>query len=531
MADRVYIFDTTLRDGEQSPGCSMNTPEKLRLARHLVELGVDILEAGFPIASDGDFEAVDAISREFRWTQVAALARAVRADVERALKALEPAKRPRLHCFIATSDIHLKYKLKKTQEEVLEDAVKAVELARQYVDDVEFSPEDGSRTDIDFLCRISRAVIEAGARTVNVPDTVGYMLPDEYAALIGRVVKEIGDRAIVSVHTHDDLGLAVANAMAAVDAGARQIECTINGIGERAGNCSLEEVVMIMKTRHDKAPYTTGIRTELLYPTSQLLTKTIGVGVQPNKAIVGRNAFAHEAGIHQDGYLKERTTYEIILPATVGVPETRLVLGKHSGRHALGQRCKDLGYPLGHEELARVYTAFTALADRKKGILDEDILALVHREMEQEASAWRLESVAVTTDGAAAVPANNRDRSFVVRVSLERDGRSDTRVAMGRDAVSSIAEAIGEITGVPGRIETYRIDSSEESPHPRAELRAAIAGLEFSGAADGPDPYTAIAAAYLSALNRHQQGVRRQGPGPGAIPELAAGLRPSVSGD
>jgi 2-isopropylmalate synthase len=497
MADRVYIFDTTLRDGEQSPGCSMNTPEKLRLARQLVELGVDILEAGFPIASEGDYEAVEAVSREYPWVQVAALARCVRGDIERALQALKPAKRPRLHCFIATSDIHLKYKLKMTQEQVFEDAVKSVELARQYVDDVEFSAEDATRTDPDFLCRISKAVIEAGARTVNIPDTVGYTVPDEYAAIIGRLVKEIGDRAIISVHTHDDLGLAVANSMAAVHAGARQIECTINGIGERAGNCSLEEVVMIMKTRPEQVPYTTGIRTELLFPLSQLLTETIGVGVQPNKAIVGRNAFAHEAGIHQDGYLKERSTYEIIRPETVGVPEGKLVLGKHSGRHALGQRCKDLGYPLDRAELERIYKAFIQLADRKKGILDEDILALVHRELEHEAGAWRLDHLAVNSDGATAV-----------RVRLEHSGKLESRTSTSHDVTAAIAEVIGAITNTQGRIENYRIIAVEQSPHPRVELRATIEGLEFSGVAEGPEPYAALANAYLAAVNRYQQGVQ-----------------------
>ncbi len=521
MSERVYIFDTTLRDGEQSPGCSMNTAEKLRLARQLVELGVDILEAGFPIASEGDFEATQAIAREYRWAQVAALARAVRVDVERALKALEPAQRPRLHCFIATSDIHLKYKLKKTQDQVLEDAVKAVELARQYVDDVEFSAEDGSRTDLDFLCRISRAVIEAGARTVNIPDTVGYSVPEEYGAIIGRVVREIGDRAIVSVHTHDDLGLATANAMAAVAAGARQIECTINGIGERAGNCSLEEVVMIMKTRQDKAPFTTGIRTELLYPVSQLLTEIIGVGVQPNKAIVGRNAFAHEAGIHQDGYLKERTTYEIIRPETVGVPEGKLVLGKHSGRHALAQRCRELGYPLEREELQRVYEAFSTLADKKKGILDEDVLALVHRELEHESSAWRLESVLVTADGAHAVLTTSRDRAPRIELTLEYNGELRSHQVSSHDMITALADAVARITGVNGKIEHYHMSTAEERPHPRAEIRATIEGLEFSGVAEGHEPYTALASAYLAAVNRYQQGVQRR--------EAVPSLQPAAS--
>src|SRR5713101_6243088 len=377
MSNRVYIFDTTLRDGEQSPGCSMTVPEKLRLAAKLVELGVDILEAGFPIASDGDCEAVDAVSREFSWVQVAALARANTPDIERAAAALKYAKRPRIHTFIATSDIHLKYKLKKTQQQVLADAVAAVELARRHVDDVEFSAEDGARTDPDFLEKISKAVVAAGARTVNIPDTVGYSTPKEYGALIGRIVKALGDCAVVSVHCHDDLGLAVANSLAAVQAGARQIECTINGIGERAGNCSLEEVVMVMKTRNDIYPYSTGINTEHLYSASELLSSIITFGPQPNKAIVGRNAFAHEAGIHQDGYLKEKTTYEIIDPKSVGVPEGKLVLGKHSGRHALNKRCEELGFSLNKQELDVLYHRFTALADRKKGLMDEEIIALI----------------------------------------------------------------------------------------------------------------------------------------------------------
>jgi 2-isopropylmalate synthase len=377
MSNRVYIFDTTLRDGEQSPGCSMTVSEKTRMAHKLVELGVDILEAGFPIASDGDFEAVDAVSREFPWVTVAALARSCTLDVERAARSLEHARRPRIHTFIATSDIHLKYKLKKSQEQVLDDAVAAVELARRYVDDVEFSAEDGARTDPDYLEKISKAVVAAGARTVNIPDTVGYSAPREYGALIGRIVKALGDCAIVSVHCHDDLGLAVANSLAAVEAGARQIECTINGIGERAGNCSLEEVVMVMKTRNDLYPYSTGIHTEHLFAASEILSSIITFGPQPNKAIVGRNAFAHEAGIHQDGYLKEKSTYEIIDPKSVGVPVGRLVLGKHSGRHALHQRCQDLGFALNKEELDALYHRFTALADRKKGLMDEEIIALI----------------------------------------------------------------------------------------------------------------------------------------------------------
>ena len=376
--NRVYIFDTTLRDGEQSPGCSMTVHEKLGMANKLVELGVDILEAGFPIASEGDFEAVDAISREFPWVQVAALARANKLDIERAADALKHARRPRIHTFIATSDIHLKFKLKKSRQQVLDEAVAAIELARRYTDDVEFSAEDATRTDGDYLEQVSRAVVAAGARTVNLPDTTGYSVPDEYRLLIKRIADALGDSAIVSVHCHDDLGLAVANSIAAVQGGARQIECTINGIGERAGNASLEELVMAFRVRNDQLPYETKIVSEQLYSASQHLSSIITFGPQPNKAIVGENAFAHEAGIHQDGYLKERTTYEIMDPRSVGVPESKLVLGKHSGRHALGKRCQDLGFQLTKEQLDEVYHRFTTLADRKKGVRNDEIAALVH---------------------------------------------------------------------------------------------------------------------------------------------------------
>ncbi len=377
--NHVRIFDTTLRDGEQSPGCSMTVTEKLRMARKLVELGVDTLEAGFPIASEGDFEAVDTISREFPDVQVAALARACTLDVERAARALEKAKNPRLHTFIATSDIHLKYKLRKNREQVLEEAVAAVQLARRYVDDVEFSAEDATRTEPEYLEKVSRAVVAAGAGTVNLPDTVGYSTPDEHADLIGQIARALGDSAIVSVHCHNDLGLALANSLAAVLAGARQVECTINGIGERAGNCALEEVVMVIKLRKDRYPFDISAVTEHLFPASQLLTELISFGPQPNKAVVGRNAFAHEAGIHQDGYLKERSTYEIMDPRMVGVPEGRLVLGKHSGRHALRDRCEHLGFQLTREQLDQVYTDFIALADRKKGVLDEEIAEFVRQ--------------------------------------------------------------------------------------------------------------------------------------------------------
>jgi 2-isopropylmalate synthase len=390
----ITIFDTTLRDGEQAPGCSMTVSEKLRLAHKLRELGVDLLEAGFPIASEGDFEAVRAVSRGVE-ARVAALARTTPADIERAAAALDRAVLPpRIHTFIATSDIHLTHKLKKSRQQVLEAAVASVELARRYVDDVEFSAEDGARTDPDYLVEVARAVVAAGASTVNIPDTVGYSIPDEFAALIRRVVEGLGGKGVVSVHCHDDLGLSVANSLAAIQAGARQIECTINGIGERAGNCSLEEIVMTLATRQDRLPYRTRIHTEMLFPVSQLLSSIITFGPQPNKAIVGRNAFAHEAGIHQDGFLKERTTYEIIDPRRVGVPESRLVLGKHSGRHALKSRCDALGLTLDRAQLDALYVRFSVLADRKKGIVDDEIVALAREIAGQELQAQGMPRVA-----------------------------------------------------------------------------------------------------------------------------------------
>ena len=378
MTEQVHIFDTTLRDGEQSPGCSMTTAEKLRVARALVEMGVDIIEAGFPIASDGDFDSVRAVCREHPEATIAALARAVPVDIERAAASLDGHPRPRIHCFIATSEIHLRYKFGKSEQQVLEEAVEAVELAKRFVDDVEFSAEDATRTGMDYLCQVCKASVDAGAKVVNIPDTVGFMTPDDYAERIARVVEVLEGRAEVSVHTHDDLGLAVANAIAALHAGARQIECAINGIGERAGNCSLEEVVAIMNVRPDRVPFHCGVDATRLYAASQALSSCITFGPQPNKAIVGRNAFAHEAGIHQDGYLKHPTTYEIMTPESVGVPASRLVLGKHSGRHALHQRVLDLGYGnLGRAEIGVVYRAFTQLADTRKGLTNNDIGALL----------------------------------------------------------------------------------------------------------------------------------------------------------
>lgn len=378
--EKIEIFDTTLRDGEQSPGCSMHLKEKIRLAEKLEDLGVDILEAGFPIASEGDYQAVKAVSEAVSRPTVAALCRAVEPDVLKAIDALKKAKRSRIHTFIATSDIHLEYKLKKTRDEVKEMTRNAVRLASQNADEVEFSAEDATRSEMDFLCEVLNIAVEEGATVLNIPDTVGFCLPNEYANVI-RTIKDrvVGERKdiIISVHCHNDLGLAVANTLAAIDAGARQVECTINGIGERAGNAALEEIVMALNIRADKMPYSTNIETTKLFPTSQLLSSIISFGVQPNKAIVGRNAFAHEAGIHQHGVLSNPLCYEIMTPESVGVPKTEIVLGKHSGKHALSARYQDLGIELNHEQISQIYPAFTALADKKKNIYDQDLMLLM----------------------------------------------------------------------------------------------------------------------------------------------------------
>src|SRR5437773_4398308 len=382
-SERVRIFDTTLRDGEQSPGCSMNLSEKLALARKLESLGVDVIEAGFPIASEGDFAAVQAVAAQCREVTVAALCRTADQDVRRAAEALRGAARPRIHTFVATSDIHLEYKLKKTRAEVVAMTRAAVCLARNFAEEIEFSAEDSTRSDIDYLCEVFDVAVSEGATILNIPDTVGYTLPNEFAQLVGavnnRVVRDRDDITI-SVHCHNDLGLAVANTLVAIDSGARQVECTINGIGERAGNASLEEIVMALRVRADRMPFETGIDTRQLFPTSQLLSQTIGFGVQPNKAIVGRNAFAHEAGIHQHGVISNPLCYEIMTPESVGVPANELVLGKHSGRHALALRYEELGYTLNREELDSAYHRFTELADRKKRIYDQDLLSLISGE-------------------------------------------------------------------------------------------------------------------------------------------------------
>jgi 2-isopropylmalate synthase len=389
---RITVFDTTLRDGEQSPGCSMNHQEKLRLAHQLDRLGIDVIEAGFPISSEGDFEAVKDIASIIRRPIIAALARACRPDIERAWEALKDAARPRIHVFLATSDIHLQYKLRITREQCLEQAREAVRFAKSLCADVEFSPEDATRTDPDFLCAVLDAVVEAGASTLNIPDTVGYTIPAEFGELISiirRRVKGI-ENVTISAHCHNDLGMAVANTMAAISAGARQVECTINGIGERAGNAALEEIVMAMRVRRDRYPYETAIAGEQLFPASQLLSEITGVPVQPNKSVTGRNAFAHEAGIHQDGVLKNPLTYEIMTPQSVGVPDSKLVLGKHSGRHALNIRCEQLGYQFDRRALDDIYRRFVRLADKIKRVEDHHLLELIRETHKPAGSATPL---------------------------------------------------------------------------------------------------------------------------------------------
>jgi 2-isopropylmalate synthase len=376
-AERVIIFDTTLRDGEQAPGCSMHLDEKVRFARQLERLGVDVIEAGFPIASDGDFDAVEAVAAECRRTTVAALCRTTETDILRAWAALERAARPRLHTFVATSDIHLEHKLKKTRAEVLSMTRAAVRLARSLAEEVEFSAEDATRSDVEFLCDVLETAAEEGACVLNVPDTVGYTTPGEYFDLISTVRERVGESVTISVHCHNDLGLAVANSLAALGAGARQVECTVNGIGERAGNAALEEIVMAMRVRSDRLPFETGVDAREIYPSSTMLSEIVGFGVQPNKAVVGRNAFAHEAGIHQHGVLSNPLCYEIMTPESIGLPSNRLVLGKHSGRHALAQRYAELGCELAADELDEVYRRFTSLADRKKSVYDQDLLSIL----------------------------------------------------------------------------------------------------------------------------------------------------------
>jgi 2-isopropylmalate synthase len=497
--DYVRIFDTTLRDGEQSPGASMNLAEKLEMARALAAMGVDIIEAGFPIASVGDFESVRAIATEITGSIVCGLARCNDRDIDRAWEAIQYAQQPRIHVFLATSAIHREHKLRMTPSQIIERAVWSVRRAKSYCSDIEFSPEDAARTEPEFLCEVVEAAIEAGATTVNIPDTVGYAMPSQYAAVI-RLLKErvpnIG-RVIISTHCHDDLGLAVANSLAGVEAGARQVECTINGIGERAGNAALEEIVMALKTRHDHFGLRTGIKSERLYPVSRMLSSITGLAVQRNKAIVGRNAFAHESGIHQDGMLKERSTYEIMRPEDVGVPRTDLVLGKHSGRHALRERVAELGYTLTEEQFETLFHDFKALADKKKEVYDDDLAVLIERYLGEVPAPWQLISLH-TTAGSSVLP--------TATVAIRRpDGEVVRDAAIGDGPVDAIFKAVERVTGVHANLREFVVRSVTQGKDAQGEVTLELEvesdDRSFRGRAASTDIIEASALAYLNAVN------------------------------
>lgn len=497
MSEKIYIFDTTLRDGEQSPGCSMNLEEKIIMARQLDRLKVDIIEAGFPIASEGDFEAVREISKTVENPVIAALARAHRPDIERAWEALKHAKRPRIHTFIATSDIHLKYKLRKTRQEVLQITRDSVGMARDLCGDVEFSAEDATRSDIDYLVEVIETAIEAGATTINIPDTVGYTVPKEYEQFIREITGKVSNKegVVFSCHCHNDLGLGVANSLAAIDGGCRQVECTVNGIGERAGNASMEEVVMTLATRKDVYPYHTDLDTEEIYKSSRLLVNLTGAFIQANKAIVGKNAFAHEAGIHQDGVLKEASTYEIMTPKSVGIPNSKLVLGKHSGRHALSSRLEELGYTLTKEELERAYFFFTKLADQKKEIYDEDLIAILQDGIKLIPDTYSLKYV-------FSAGGNQQVSSAVVK--LARGEESFTDSAHGDGPIDACYKAIDRITGIQGKLLEYSISSVTRGKDAIGEVfvHVEFGDETYSGKGASTDIIDASARAYLNALNK-----------------------------
>lgn len=497
MSDRVIIFDTTLRDGEQSPGASMNPAEKLRLATQMEKLGVDVLEAGFPAASEGDFNAVSSIAHKIRGIEIAGLARTSREDIDRAWDAVRNAARPRLHTFIATSDIHMAYKLKLSREEVIRKAVEAVRYAKTLTANVEFSAEDGSRSDRDFLCKVFEAAIEAGATTVNLPDTVGYAVPQEFEELVRYVMSHTPNihKAVLSVHCHNDLGLATANTLAAIRAGARQAEVTINGIGERAGNTSLEEVVMALHTRPNFIPVTTGIRTDQIYPTSRLVSMITGIIVQPNKAIVGANAFAHEAGIHQDGVLKNPMTYEIMKPETVGLSRSHLILGKHSGRHALRQHLKNLGYDLSDDELQLVFVKFKELADKKKNVMDEDLEAIVTEGILRTADIFQLEYLHVTS-GTTVMP--------MASVKLLINERSVKGAGYGNGPIDAVYNTIAKLADTGSELLRFSVSALTGGTDAMGEVTVRLKenGLIALGKGADPDIITASAKAYINGLNR-----------------------------
>ena len=497
---KILIFDTTLRDGEQSPGASLNTQEKLQIAHQLARLGVDVIEAGFAAASPGDMEAVSKVAEEVKGPIIASLARAKKSDIEAAAKALEKAERKRIHTFIATSPVHVEKKLRMSYEDVVEAAVDAVKLARNYSDDVEFSAEDATRSDWDYLCEIFEKAIDAGATTINVPDTVGYTTPQEYYELISYLMNKIPniDKVTVSVHCHNDLGMAVANSLSAVLAGANQVECTINGLGERAGNAALEEIVMALKVRSDfyKGCYT-DINTKEIYRTSRLVSKLTGIKVQRNKAIVGRNAFAHEAGIHQDGVIKEKTTYEIMKPEDIGIDPKRLVLGKHSGKHGLVERLKELGYNLTKEQVEEIFDEFKKLADKKKEVFDEDIRALVEDKLKMTPQVYELVSLQVVAGNAASPTAT---------IKLVKNGEEFEDAALGSGPVDATFKALERITYVKGKLISYDIQALTEGKDAIGEVTVKVYFKDIDktilGRGVSTDVIEASAKAYLDAINK-----------------------------
>jgi len=503
----IKVFDTTLRDGEQSPGATLNAAEKLEIARALERLKVDAIEAGFPVASPGDFESVRAIAEEIRTVTVVALARAVEKDISRAWDALRPATRPRIHTFIATSPIHMQYKLRKSPGEVLRMAVDAVKYAKQFTEDVEFSAEDATRSDWDFLCKVFEEVIDAGATVINIPDTVGYTVPAEFQRLIKYIFEHTRniDRVEVSVHCHDDLGMAVANSLAAIEAGVHQVEVTINGIGERAGNAALEEVVMALKTRHDFFNASTGVDTTKIYRCSSLVSALTGLYVQANKSIVGRNAFAHESGIHQDGVLKERTTYEIMSPKDIGLATSQIVLGKHSGRHAFRTRLLELGFNLGDEEFSRAYERFIELADRKKEVSDRDIEALVRGELTAVEDLYSLDYLHVSS-GMAAIP--------TATVRIMREGKVVEEAACGDGPVDAAYRAVDRIIQLQTTLEDYQLRAVTGGKDALGEVTVKVRAGDrvYTGRGVSTDIIVASVKAYLNALNKVANDLKRKQP-------------------
>ena len=503
MTERIIIFDTTLRDGEQSPGASMNIDEKITMARQLARLGVDVIEAGFPAASDGDFEAVKQVAAEVRGTEIAALARTSKEDIDRAWEAVREAASPRLHIFVATSDLHIEKKLGKTRDQVLRDARETVRYARALVDNIEFSAEDATRSDPDYMAQVFQAVIEEGARIINIPDTVGYTIPQEYSDLITRLRKSVPEleKVVISVHCHNDLGLAVANSMAAILAGARQVECTINGIGERAGNASLEEIVMTLRTRHDILPYRTNINTEQIYPSSRMLVSITGIPVQPNKAIIGENAFAHEAGIHQDGVLKEKKTYEIMTPESIGRASNKLVLGKHSGRHAFRDRLTQLGFELAEDEFNRVFKRFKQIADQKKDVFDEDIEEMIAEEVLRIPDTFVLRHLNVTS-GTELIP--------TASVEMEVNGVVVKKAGFGDGPVDAAFKTIAGITKDKSQLLRYQVNAVTGGTDAQgvASVRLQEGEIQVVGRGANTDVIVASAMAYINALNKLERRKR-----------------------